>query len=94
MRSSVSDSTIVRASLAGIYLALLVLALVGVGQYARYGSPLAYVVLGLCATGVVIHAAIAIRALSFRIAALNALGVLALLALTLAALTNVTGDSL
>ena len=82
------------AALVVVYVALFGLALVGVGHYARYGSPLADVVLGLCALGLVLHVAVVMKARSWRVSVLNIVCVLALLAVTLAALMRVTGDSL
>ena len=82
------------AALVIVYVTLFALALVGVGPHARYGSPLAYVVLGLCGLGLVLHVAVMVKARSWRVSALNIACVLALLAVTLAALMRVTGDSL
>jgi hypothetical protein len=94
MRSFTLGSRALLASLGTIYAALLALALFGGAKSARYDDPAAYVVLGLCSIGVILHVSIVIKAPSLRIAALNLLSVLALIALTLAALTSVTGDSL
>ena len=87
-------SRAIPAALAAIYVALIASTLVDSEQHAGYGSALSYVVLGLCGIGVVLHVAIAIRARSSRVTVLSLAGVLALLAISLAALTTVTGDSL
>jgi hypothetical protein len=82
------------AALVVVYVALFAFALVGVGNYASYGSPLAYVVLGLCGLGLALHVAVMANASSWRVSALNLVCMLVLLAMTLVALMKVTGDSL
>ena len=77
-----------------IYGLISILALFGVGSYARYGSPFAYLAILLCLLGVGLHVAVVVASRSWAKGIAAAGSVLLLLYLTLAALTNVTGDSL